>query len=204
MHGLFTNSLARKVNMRGVNGKIGFLRLQIRDVVIAAVRRNRLTSEATEKEIDATIKRWIYLAPDRDGGRKERMKNKVREDRNTNQGTESSQETAEATVILHLETLVNVSTAEQVLISNIYSQHTEDIVSGATELTNAEIELKSTEKQTKKDNKGKTSESSDTVYYKLTLVTHQAAGSSYVTFAQIESPMAEVDTFNHRTLTSLG
>ncbi|RXN14756.1 hypothetical protein ROHU_028536 [Labeo rohita] len=51
---------------------------------------------------------------------------------------------------------------------------------------------------------GKTSESSDTVYYKLTLVTHQAAGSSYVTFAQIESPMAEVDTFNHRTLTSLG
>ncbi|RXN37564.1 serine arginine repetitive matrix 2-like protein [Labeo rohita] len=83
MHGLFTNSLARKVNMRGVNGKIGFLRLQIRDVVIAAVRRNRLTSEATEKEINATIKRWIYLAPDRDGGRKERMKNKVREDSTT-------------------------------------------------------------------------------------------------------------------------
>ncbi|XP_050950339.1 uncharacterized protein LOC127153346 [Labeo rohita] len=48
------------------------------------------------------------------------------------------------------------------------------IVSGATELTNAEIELKSTEKQKKKkENKGKTSESSDTVYYKLTLVTHQ-------------------------------
>jgi len=34
MHGLFTNSLARKVNMRGLNGKISFLRLQIRDVVI--------------------------------------------------------------------------------------------------------------------------------------------------------------------------
>ncbi|XP_072566840.1 uncharacterized protein [Paramormyrops kingsleyae] len=83
MHGLFTNSLARKVNMRGVNGKIGFLRLQIRDVGIAAVRRNRLTSEATEKEIDATIKRWLYLAPDRDGGRKERMKNKVREESTT-------------------------------------------------------------------------------------------------------------------------
>ncbi|GAA6079450.1 uncharacterized protein LOC113085053 isoform X1 [Tachysurus ichikawai] len=83
MYGLFTNSLARKVNMRGVNGKTGFLRLQIRDVVIAAVRRNHLTSEATEKEIDSTVKRWLYLAPDRDGGRKERMKNKVSEESTT-------------------------------------------------------------------------------------------------------------------------
>ncbi|KAI2642996.1 Fc receptor-like protein 5 [Labeo rohita] len=83
-------------------------------------------------------------------------------------------------------------------------RNNKDIVSGATELTNAEIELKSTEKQKKKkENKGKTSESSDTVYYKLTLVTHQAGGSSYVTYAHIESPMAEVDTFNHRMLTSL-
>lgn len=49
----------------------------------AAVRRNRLTSEATEKEIDSTVKRWLYLAPDRDGGRKERMKNKVREESTT-------------------------------------------------------------------------------------------------------------------------
>ncbi|RXN16396.1 Fc receptor 5 [Labeo rohita] len=49
-----------------------------------------------------------------------------------------------------------------------------DIVSGATELTYADIELKSTEKQKKKkENKGKTSESSDTVYSKLNLVTHQ-------------------------------
>ncbi|GAA6094693.1 uncharacterized protein LOC113085053 isoform X1 [Tachysurus ichikawai] len=83
MHGLCTNSLVRKVNMRGVNEKTVFLRLQIRDVVIAAVRRNRLTSEATEKEIDSTVKRWLYLAPDRDGGRKERMKNKVSEESTT-------------------------------------------------------------------------------------------------------------------------
>ncbi|RXN06660.1 zinc finger MYM-type 1-like protein [Labeo rohita] len=53
---------------------------------------------------------------------------------------------------------------------------TEDIVSGSTKLTYAEVELKSTEKQKKKkENKGKTSESSDTVYYKLTLVTHQGS-----------------------------
>ncbi|RXN20941.1 Trypsin-1 precursor [Labeo rohita] len=51
-----------------------------------------------------------------------------------------------------------------------------DIVSGATDVTYVEIELKSTEKQKKKkDIKGKTSESSDTVYSKLNLVTHQAS-----------------------------
>ncbi|XP_016361994.1 uncharacterized protein LOC107703788 [Sinocyclocheilus anshuiensis] len=49
-----------------------------------------------------------------------------------------------------------------------------DIVSGPTEVTYAEIELKSTEKQKKKkENKGNTSESSDTVYSQLNLVTHQ-------------------------------
>ena len=44
--------------------------------VSAAVRGNRLTSGATDQEIDATIKRWLHLAPDRDGGRKERMRRK--------------------------------------------------------------------------------------------------------------------------------
>ncbi|KAF7704216.1 hypothetical protein HF521_021288 [Silurus meridionalis] len=47
---------------------------------MSAVRRNRLTSKATEKEIDSTVKRWLYLAPDRIGGQKERMKNKVRKE----------------------------------------------------------------------------------------------------------------------------
>ncbi|XP_026054610.1 uncharacterized protein LOC113040500 [Carassius auratus] len=59
-----------------------------------------------------------------------------------------------------------------------------DIVSGTTDVTYAEIELKPTEKQ--KENKGKTSESSDTVYSKLNLETHQDAGSSDVTYAQIK------------------
>ncbi|XP_067309541.1 serine/arginine repetitive matrix protein 2-like [Pseudorasbora parva] len=83
MQGLITNSLAKKINMRGINGKIGFQRLLLRDVVIAAVRRNRLTSAATEKDIDSTIKRWLYLAPDRDGGRRERMKRKERQESTT-------------------------------------------------------------------------------------------------------------------------
>lgn len=45
--------------------------------LLAAVRREYLTLAATEKEIDSTIKIWIHLAPDRDGGRRERMKKKV-------------------------------------------------------------------------------------------------------------------------------
>ncbi|GAA6091148.1 uncharacterized protein LOC113643317 [Tachysurus ichikawai] len=71
------------VNTLALKDWLPTVRLQIRDVVIAAVRRNRLTSEATEKEIDYTVKRWLYLAPDRDGGRKERMKNKVSEESTT-------------------------------------------------------------------------------------------------------------------------
>ncbi|RXN37848.1 Fc receptor 5 [Labeo rohita] len=55
-----------------------------------------------------------------------------------------------------------------------------DSVSGPVEVTYAEIELKSTEKQKKKgENKGETSESSDTVYSKLNLVTHQGYIKKY-------------------------
>ncbi|XP_050956506.1 uncharacterized protein LOC127157321 [Labeo rohita] len=61
-----------------------------------------------------------------------------------------------------------------------------DSANGPAEVTYAEIELKSSEKQKKKgENKGKTSESSDTVYSKLNLVTHQDAGSNDVTYAQV-------------------
>uniref|UniRef100_A0A8C1FLF4 Ig-like domain-containing protein n=1 Tax=Cyprinus carpio carpio TaxID=630221 RepID=A0A8C1FLF4_CYPCA len=62
-----------------------------------------------------------------------------------------------------------------------------DIVSGHSELTYAEIELKSTEKQKKKkENKGNSSESSDTVYSQLNLETHRAAGSRDVMYAQVK------------------
>uniref|UniRef100_A0A8C6T482 DUF4806 domain-containing protein n=1 Tax=Neogobius melanostomus TaxID=47308 RepID=A0A8C6T482_9GOBI len=77
MHTLLSTSLAKQVNMRGINGKIGFQRLKLREVVIAAVRRNRLTSGATEQEIEGTIKRWLHLAPDRAGGRKARMRSSM-------------------------------------------------------------------------------------------------------------------------------
>uniref|UniRef100_A0A8C1E5W2 Si:ch211-8c17.2 n=1 Tax=Cyprinus carpio carpio TaxID=630221 RepID=A0A8C1E5W2_CYPCA len=68
-----------------------------------------------------------------------------------------------------------------------YNTLLSDSVSGPTDVTYAEIELKSTEKQKiNKENKGKTSEGSDTVYSKLNLVTHQGAGSSDVTYAQVK------------------
>ncbi|KAA0716624.1 hypothetical protein E1301_Tti020360 [Triplophysa tibetana] len=80
MHTLITNSFAKNINMKGVNGKIGFQRLQIRNVVIDTVRCNRLTSGATDKEVEGNIKRCLHLAPDRDGGRRERMRRKERMD----------------------------------------------------------------------------------------------------------------------------
>ncbi|XP_042576885.1 neural cell adhesion molecule L1-like isoform X1 [Cyprinus carpio] len=73
------------------------------------------------------------------------------------------------------------------VVATINKDFSTDSVSGPTDVTYAEIELKSTEKQKiNKENKGKTSEGSDTVYSKLNLVTHQGAGSSDVTYAQVK------------------
>jgi len=44
-------------------------------VIVAAVRRNRLTATATDQEIENWIKRWLQLSADRDGGRRGRQKN---------------------------------------------------------------------------------------------------------------------------------
>ncbi|XP_026094305.1 uncharacterized protein LOC113066597 isoform X2 [Carassius auratus] len=76
MTATITNSLAKNINMRGVNGKISFKSLQLRNIVLAAVRKNRLTQHATDQEIESTIQRWLQLAPDRDGGRRERLRKK--------------------------------------------------------------------------------------------------------------------------------
>ncbi|XP_027866520.1 uncharacterized protein LOC114140614 isoform X2 [Xiphophorus couchianus] len=74
MAALFTHSLSKQINWRGVNGKIGFQHLQIKKLVTVAVRRNRLTSAATDKEIDVRITKWLQNAADRNGGRNERRK----------------------------------------------------------------------------------------------------------------------------------
>lgn len=40
------------------------------------MRKNRLTQHATDQEIESTIQRWLQLAPDQDGGRRERLRKK--------------------------------------------------------------------------------------------------------------------------------
>ena len=39
---------------------------------LGTVRNNQLTATATDQEVEAYIKRWLHLAGDRDGGRRER------------------------------------------------------------------------------------------------------------------------------------
>ncbi|XP_071059130.1 uncharacterized protein [Pseudochaenichthys georgianus] len=68
----FTNSLAKQLNWRGINGKTAFHRLQLKDVITGTVRNNRLTATATDQEVESYIKKWLHLAGDRDGGRRER------------------------------------------------------------------------------------------------------------------------------------
>uniref|UniRef100_A0A672LHI4 DUF4806 domain-containing protein n=1 Tax=Sinocyclocheilus grahami TaxID=75366 RepID=A0A672LHI4_SINGR len=74
MHRTISNDLAKSINWRGVNGKISLAALQIKDVVIDAVRKNVFSSTATNSEIENVMKRWLHLASDRDGGRKRRQK----------------------------------------------------------------------------------------------------------------------------------
>ncbi|KAL1258148.1 hypothetical protein QQF64_011392 [Cirrhinus molitorella] len=71
---LLTNSFAKKINWSGANQKVAFRTLALRTVVINAIRTNVHTKSATEKEVEKYITRWLQLAPDRDGGRKQRTK----------------------------------------------------------------------------------------------------------------------------------
>ncbi|XP_076846107.1 uncharacterized protein LOC143491197 [Brachyhypopomus gauderio] len=76
------NNLAKTVNWRGVNGKTGFQSLELKSVVIEAVRRNPLCANATDIEVEKVIKRWFHLAGDREGGRKRRKQ--IAEDMESN------------------------------------------------------------------------------------------------------------------------
>ncbi|XP_051553513.1 uncharacterized protein LOC127440742 isoform X3 [Myxocyprinus asiaticus] len=66
------NDLAKMVNWRGVNGKTSFQSLELKNVVIEAVRRNPLCAQSTAFEVEKVIRRWFHLAGDREGGRKRR------------------------------------------------------------------------------------------------------------------------------------
>lgn len=79
---VMTNQLAKMINWRGVNGKSAFEPLGIKDVVLRAVRRNQATADASDGDIEAYIKRWLQLAPDRDGGRRSRALRQAERDTN--------------------------------------------------------------------------------------------------------------------------
>ncbi|XP_059399842.1 Fc receptor-like protein 5 isoform X2 [Carassius carassius] len=117
------------------------------------------------------------------GGRSQSL-SRVSEQKNSSQTSEQNQSEAGHKTLMS-ETAHIYDSCDATINKDI-STDTEDIVSGPTELTYAEIELKSTEKQKKKkENKGNMSEGSDTVYSQLNLETHQA-GSSDVTYAQVK------------------
>ncbi|XP_048828365.1 uncharacterized protein LOC125705993 [Brienomyrus brachyistius] len=74
MRKTISNSLARNMNWKGLNGKTSFAALRLKDVMIAAVRKNPLMSKATDHDVESVMKRWLQLALDREGGRKRRQK----------------------------------------------------------------------------------------------------------------------------------
>lgn len=74
MKHLITNTLAKDTNWRGVNGKTSMASLHLKTAVIAAVRKNPLTSRASEREVEMFMKRWLQLSADREGGRRRRAK----------------------------------------------------------------------------------------------------------------------------------
>ncbi|XP_076852732.1 uncharacterized protein LOC143523316 isoform X2 [Brachyhypopomus gauderio] len=74
----FSNSVAKRINWRGVNGKMALQRLHLKSVLIDAVRRNPITAKATDMDVERCMKRWLQLAGDREGGRRARMRSSER------------------------------------------------------------------------------------------------------------------------------
>ncbi|XP_065119570.2 uncharacterized protein [Paramisgurnus dabryanus] len=76
LHRLFSDSVAKKINWKGVNGKKCFKEMLTRNLLIRAVRSNQSSTGAADTEIDSYSIRWFNLASDRGGGRKERARAK--------------------------------------------------------------------------------------------------------------------------------
>ncbi|KAK6328219.1 hypothetical protein J4Q44_G00001970 [Coregonus suidteri] len=72
MRRTISNALAKNMNWRGVNRKISLASLQLREVLIAVVRKNPLTSRASESDVESVMKKWLQLAAYREGGRRRR------------------------------------------------------------------------------------------------------------------------------------
>uniref|UniRef100_A0A673YC31 Uncharacterized LOC115201467 n=1 Tax=Salmo trutta TaxID=8032 RepID=A0A673YC31_SALTR len=77
MRHTISNALAKNMNWRGVNRKISLGSLRLRDVLIAVVRKNPLTSQASESDVESVMKKWLQLAAYREGGRRRRDRSVV-------------------------------------------------------------------------------------------------------------------------------
>ncbi|XP_025101753.1 uncharacterized protein LOC112568593 [Pomacea canaliculata] len=64
---LFSSQLAQNYNYSGARGKKSFQSLQLRSVLIAAVRKT--FAATSEVEVDCIARKWFANARDLDGGR---------------------------------------------------------------------------------------------------------------------------------------
>ncbi|XP_034144040.1 uncharacterized protein LOC114829515 isoform X1 [Esox lucius] len=69
---IFSNTVAKQINWKGVNGKRGFKEMLTQTLLIKAARKNQPASSALDNYINQHAIRWFNLASDRGGGRKER------------------------------------------------------------------------------------------------------------------------------------
>ncbi|XP_048034140.1 Fc receptor-like protein 5 [Megalobrama amblycephala] len=127
---------------------------------------------------------WRYR--NNKGGRSE-SPSAVGQQQNINQKSEQNQSEAGYKTLLsgtaHVYDTVDVTNNKD---------RSTDAVSGPTEITYAEIEMKSTNKQKKKkEKKVKNTESCDGLYSELKLETDQGAGSSGVTYAEVKKTYPE-------------
>ncbi|XP_077366280.1 uncharacterized protein LOC144010067 isoform X2 [Festucalex cinctus] len=69
---VFSDSVAKKICWKGVNGKMAFSQMVSKTMIARAVRQCHVAREATEMEINKHVIRWFNLANDRGGGRRNR------------------------------------------------------------------------------------------------------------------------------------
>ncbi|XP_064806415.1 uncharacterized protein LOC135523574 isoform X2 [Oncorhynchus masou masou] len=72
MRHTISNALAKNMNR-----KISLGSLRLREVLIAVVRKNPLTSKASESDVESVMKKWLQLAAYREGGRRRRGRSVV-------------------------------------------------------------------------------------------------------------------------------
>ncbi|KAL4240527.1 hypothetical protein ACF0H5_001319 [Mactra antiquata] len=74
MKEVMTNDAAKLYNMKGMKGKLKFEELRLLKVLYRCVQKNQPTVNATRKDVEAEVSKWLTGERNRDGGRKARNK----------------------------------------------------------------------------------------------------------------------------------